>query len=72
MRRELLRSERRADRVILRAGEAADVGPAQRLLEASGLPLGGFPDDLEALFLATAERRLLGLVGLEVYGAHEA
>jgi amino-acid N-acetyltransferase len=55
--------------VTLRRGEAADVGPAQRLLEACGLPVGGFPDDLEAFFVATSERRLLGVAGLEVHGA---
>src|SRR4030095_4929556 len=55
VRRELLRSERRADGVIVRAAQPSDVAPAQRLLAACGLPLGGFPEDLEAIVVATSK-----------------
>ena len=75
MRRELLRSERSAvgviiPRVIVREGTAADVQPAQRLLQTCGLPLGGFPEDLEAIFVVTSARGLLGVAGLEVHGTY--
>jgi len=55
--------------VIIRAGEAEDAERARSLLEACGLPLGGFPEDLEAIFVATRARGLLGVAGLEVHGA---
>jgi amino-acid N-acetyltransferase len=55
--------------VIIRAGEAEDVERARSLLEACGLPLGGFPEDLETMFIATSARGLFGVAGLEVHGA---
>jgi amino-acid N-acetyltransferase len=56
--------------MIIREGEAADVEPAHRLLEACGLPLGGFPEDLEAIFVATSANGLRGVAGLEVHGTY--
>ena len=56
--------------MIVRAAQPSDVEPAQRLLQACGLPLGGFPEDLEAIVVATSERELLGVAGLEVHGAY--
>jgi hypothetical protein len=47
--------------VTIRGAEAADVEPARRLLDACGLPLGGFPEDLEAIVVAMSECDLLGV-----------
>ena len=54
---------------MIREGQAADVEPARRLLEACTLPLGGFPEDLEVIFVARSARGLLGVAGLEVHGS---
>jgi amino-acid N-acetyltransferase len=45
-------------------------GPPSVYSSRPGCRLGGFPDDLEALFVATSERRLLGVAGLEVHGIY--
>jgi amino-acid N-acetyltransferase len=52
---------------ILRA-TTADLPDIEKLLEDSALPLAGLRDHLEHFFMAREGTRLIGAVGLELYG----
>ena len=51
--------------VEIRTGGRSEVEGARSLLGACRLPLGGFPEDLAAFFVATIDARISGVVALE-------
>lgn len=58
------------DGTALRTATPADLGAARTLLEASGLPLDGLEDQFgPAYVVAEAGNRMVGMAGVEVYGA---
>jgi amino-acid N-acetyltransferase len=54
--------------VVVRAATEADYQAVGALLEASSLPLAGVPSTLADFYVAEAQRRVVGAVGLELYG----
>lgn len=54
--------------VVLRAASAADYDQVVRLLRAAGLPTAGLQPTLPDFLVAEENGRVVGAVGLEVYG----
>jgi amino-acid N-acetyltransferase len=54
--------------VELRAASSADLEAVFGLLERSGLPRAGVADNFSQFLVAEADGRLVGVVGLELYG----
>jgi amino-acid N-acetyltransferase len=54
--------------VEIERGARVDVDPALALLHACGLPVGGFPDEIDALFVAKRATCLYGVAALERHG----
>jgi amino-acid N-acetyltransferase len=54
----------------LRPARAGDHPALIELLEANKLPLAGVPDTLEHFFVAEADGRAIGTIGLEKYGQY--
>jgi amino-acid N-acetyltransferase len=54
---------------VVRAATEADYGAVRALLEASSLPLAGVPATLAGFYVAEDQGRVVGVVGLELYGA---
>jgi amino-acid N-acetyltransferase len=54
--------------VELRTANAADLESVFSLLDRSGLPTAGVADSFSQFLVAEAEGRLVGVVGLELYG----
>jgi len=54
--------------VELRTASAADLESVFSLLDRSGLPTPGVADNFSQFLVAEAEGRLVGVVGLELYG----
>jgi amino-acid N-acetyltransferase len=52
----------------MRAAQPADFAPLHQHLTDAGLVLAGLPDQLEHFWLAYNAAKLIGSVGLEVYG----
>jgi amino-acid N-acetyltransferase len=51
----------------IRPATLADLAPARALLIANALPLDGFPDNPESVWVAAAGDRVVGVVALELY-----
>ena len=60
---------RDCDCVELRTARPADLPDVLGLLQKSDLPVAGVADTFHDFFVAEREGRLIGAVGLEVYGA---
>jgi GNAT superfamily N-acetyltransferase len=54
--------------VELRTASAADLQSVFSLLDRSGLPTAGVADNFSQFLVAEADGRLVGVVGLELYG----
>jgi amino-acid N-acetyltransferase len=54
----------------LRPARAGDLAAVVGLLETNNLPLAGVPDTLEHFFVAEADGRAVGTIGLEKYGPY--
>ncbi len=54
--------------VELRTASAADLEAVFGLLDRSGLPTAGVADNFSQFLVAEADGRLVGVVGLELYG----
>jgi amino-acid N-acetyltransferase len=54
---------------VVRAATGGDYGAVLALLEASALPLAGVPFTLAEFYVAEDRGRIVGTVGLELYGA---
>jgi amino-acid N-acetyltransferase len=55
--------------VELRTAEAPDLAEVLALLERAELPMAGVADSFQQFIVARAEGKLVGTVGLELYGA---
>jgi amino-acid N-acetyltransferase len=55
--------------VAIRAATGADLRPVLALLEAAKLPLAGVPQALTDFFVAENQGRVVGAIGLELYGS---
>ena len=51
----------------IRPAIGADLAPARALLTANALPLDGFPDHPDSVWVAMAGERVVGVVALELY-----
>lgn len=56
------------DGLAIRPAREADFAAAARLLEESGLPLGGLREHLDGAFVASRDGAIAGCVALELYG----
>jgi amino-acid N-acetyltransferase len=52
----------------LRPAEPADLATVLAMLEGAGLPTAGVPPALGGLLVAETEDRVVGVIGLEIYG----
>ena len=52
----------------IRPGRPSELGEVRRLLEASKLPVEGVPDSLENFLVALDGDRVIGAIGLEIFG----
>ena len=52
----------------IRPATADDAELVRALLRACGLPVDGVPADLESLFVASVDGRIVGVAGLELHG----
>ena len=68
MRHGSLGASAQAVNSVLRAASAADYDQVVRLLRAAGLPTAGLPPTLPDFLVAEENGRVVGAVGLEVYG----
>jgi amino-acid N-acetyltransferase len=57
-------------RAVVRAATQADYEAVRSLLEASTLPVSGVPATLADFYVAEDQGRVVGVVGLELYGAN--
>jgi N-acetylglutamate synthase-like GNAT family acetyltransferase len=51
----------------IRRATADDVESVRALLAECRLPVDGVPDELESLFVATLDSRIVGVAGLELH-----
>lgn len=52
----------------IRTAVPSDATPVRELLRAASLPLDGVPDDLAHFLVAERDGRIVGAIGLELYG----
>ena len=53
--------------IEIRSASSADLTPARALLIANALPLDGFPDNPECVWVAANREQVVGVVALELY-----
>ena len=53
--------------IEIRSASSADLTPARALLVANALPLDGFPDHPECVWVAADREHVVGVVALELY-----